>query len=64
VQAGTAVSTRVRQGAGNSVNLIRYPDNRLPRQCLLERWDCAEPELGFQCFSAHTLACGMDSDRV
>jgi len=64
VQAGTAVSTRVRQGTGNSVNLIRYPDNQLPRQCLLERWDCAEPELGFQCFSTHTLTCGMDSDRV
>jgi len=64
VQAGTAVSTRVRQGTGNSVNLIRYPDCQQPRHCILERWDCDEPEMGFQCFSTHTLACGIVKDRM
>jgi 3',5'-cyclic AMP phosphodiesterase CpdA len=39
VQAGTAVSSRVRRGAPNSVNVIRY-DAAL-RQCRVERWDCS-----------------------
>ncbi|WP_225785285.1 metallophosphoesterase [Xenophilus sp. Marseille-Q4582] len=42
VQAGTAVSSRVRAGAPNSVNLIRGPfvDARSgERHCELERWD-------------------------
>ena len=38
VQAGTSVSTRIRPGAPNSVNVIRY----LPasQRCSVERWDC------------------------
>ncbi len=39
VQAGTAVSTRVRHDAPNSVNVLRY-DAAL-RHCRVERWDCA-----------------------
>lgn len=41
VQAGTAVSSRVRAGAPNSVNLIRGPviDVDGARSCTLERWD-------------------------
>ena len=35
VQAGTAVSRRVRHGRANSVNLIRHGDHR----CAVERWD-------------------------
>jgi 3',5'-cyclic AMP phosphodiesterase CpdA len=38
VQAGTAVSRRVREGIPNSVNIIRYPDTGLA-QCCVERWD-------------------------
>jgi len=38
VQAGTAVSSRVRRGAPNSVNVIRY--DALQRRCRVERWDC------------------------
>lgn len=64
VQAGTAVSKRVRQEAANSVNLIRYSDSQQPRHCVLERWDCTVPAIGFQCFSTHTLICGMMNDRV
>jgi len=40
VQAGTAVSSRLRHGANNSVNLIRYADGQRPAwQCSIERWD-------------------------
>ncbi len=43
VQAGTAVSARVRHEAGNSVNLIRWVDGCVPRRCVVERWDYAVP---------------------
>ena len=39
VQAGTAVSSRVRRGAPNSVNVIRY--EATARRCRIERWDCS-----------------------
>jgi 3',5'-cyclic AMP phosphodiesterase CpdA len=39
VQAGTALSTRVRQGIPNSVNLVRYDAANLNPHCQLERWD-------------------------
>ena len=40
VQAGTAVSSRLRHGANNSVNLIRYGDGqRAFHTCTVERWD-------------------------
>ena len=42
VQAGTAVSTRVRHGTCNSVNLLEWsPQPGARRQCLVERWDYA-----------------------
>ena len=37
VQAGTAVSSRTRHEAGNSVNLLRRDPGGV---CVLERWDC------------------------
>jgi 3',5'-cyclic AMP phosphodiesterase CpdA len=39
VSAGTAVSTRVREGQPNSVNLIRYDPQRMPRVCVVDRLD-------------------------
>jgi 3',5'-cyclic AMP phosphodiesterase CpdA len=39
VQAGTALSSRVRQEAPNSVNLLCYDAGSLPLQCQLQRWD-------------------------
>ena len=40
VQAGTAVSSRLRYGVSNSVNLIRYADGQRPAwTCSIERWD-------------------------
>ena len=38
VQAGTAVSSRVRQGAANSVNLIHI-DAAASERAVVERWD-------------------------
>jgi 3',5'-cyclic AMP phosphodiesterase CpdA len=54
VQAGTAVSTRVRRGAPNSVNLIRCAD-RLSRHCVVERWDCTADAARFRIATTHTL---------
>ena len=39
VQAGTAVSSRLREGTANSVNLIRCAGTRSPRACTVEQWD-------------------------
>lgn len=47
VQAGTAVSARVRHEAGNSVNLIRCVAGSAPRRCVVERWDFQAPTQRF-----------------
>ncbi len=39
VQAGTALSSRVRPDAGNSVNVLRYGEASNLRNCSVERWD-------------------------
>ncbi len=43
VQAGTAISRRVRQGVPNSVNLVRWAGGR----CAIERWDFGEGQRAF-----------------
>ena len=49
IQAGTAVSSRIRHEAGNSVNLIRYPGLQLQRRCaVVERWDYLDAQQSFQ----------------
>ncbi len=40
VQAGTALSSRVRGKVPNSVNVIRHDAAARPRECTVERWDC------------------------
>ena len=40
VQAGTAVSSRVRDGQPNSVNLLRWGRDAPAGRCVIERWDC------------------------
>lgn len=42
VQAGTAVSTRVRPGVPNSVNLLRWGQVSTPGRCQIEQWDYAD----------------------
>ena len=39
VQAGTAVSSRIRKEAPNSVNLVDYRPQEQPGACRVERWD-------------------------
>lgn len=39
VQAGTAVSSRVRYGVPNSVNLLRWGADSAPGCCRIEQWD-------------------------
>jgi hypothetical protein len=47
VQAGTAVSARVRAGVPNSVNLLRWDGSVGPGPCSIEQWDYAA---GSRCF--------------
>jgi len=55
VQAGTAVSSRVRHGAPNSVNVIRYTPAERPRHCLVERWDHDAPAQRFTLVDQTTI---------
>lgn len=41
VQAGTAVSSRVRDAVPNSVNLLRWGRDAPAGRCVIERWDYA-----------------------
>ena len=72
VQAGTAVSTRVRADAGNSVNVIRTgaaagdaawacaadSAKLAPRRCTVERWDHNAAMQGFERVAVHRLEGG------
>lgn len=58
VQAGTALSTRVRQGIPNSVNLLRYEGAGKPVLCQLERWDYQAGTGQFACVQSSVLPTG------
>ena len=47
VQAGTAVSSRVRKGAPNSVNMLRWGVHSSPRCCRIEQWDFSQGDQAF-----------------
>ena len=47
VQAGTAVSTRVRERVPNSVNLLRWVADSPQGCCLIEQWDFSAAEQAF-----------------
>ena len=47
VQAGTSVSSRVRQGAPNSVNLLRWGQGAPPGCCQIEQWDFSATDQAF-----------------
>ena len=61
VQAGTAVSTRLRSGQPNSVNLVRQAaddgsEASFPgRRCTVERWDCPTGDDRFAWAASHDL---------
>ncbi len=52
VQAGTAVSSRVRGAIPNSVNVLRFARTS-PKRCVVERWDYRAPS--FRLHQSHTL---------
>lgn len=57
VQAGTALSARIRHEAGNSINLIRYGDLAALSYCIIERWDYDGKSQAFMLVSAKELDC-------
>lgn len=48
MQAGTAVSSRVREGVPNSVNLLRWGADATPGCCRIERWDYLADDKSFR----------------
>ena len=56
IQAGTAISHRIRGGTGNSINIIRLPEDfAAQRRCVVERWDYGEPKQVFVRQRSETL---------
>ncbi|MES2786939.1 MAG: metallophosphoesterase [Pseudomonadota bacterium] len=47
VQAGTSVSSRVREGIPNSVNLLRWGGYSEPQLCRIEQWDYSAVKQAF-----------------
>ena len=65
VQAGTAVSRRIRHEAGNSINLIRYDGPRSNRRdAVVERWDYLDSQQCFRPVDIKELHCETFSDVV
>ena len=57
VQAGTAVSCRVRGGVPNSVNVVRcLAGTSANRRCAVERWDYSEATARFGLVELHELS--------
>ncbi|WP_029891413.1 metallophosphoesterase family protein [Polycyclovorans algicola] len=67
VQAGTAVSSRIRQEAPNSVNVLQYDARQRPSQCEVTRWDyAAGVDEGFKPVESTTITldrAGLPSTR-
>lgn len=61
VQAGTAVSDRVRSHVPNSVNVIHYHEQAGARDCRVDRWDYVEESANFARVQQTTL---MRSDTT
>jgi 3',5'-cyclic AMP phosphodiesterase CpdA len=59
VQAGTAVSSRVRAGVPNSVNLLRWGADSAPGCCQIEQWDFSAAECAF----VRAMVSEVRSDR-
>jgi predicted phosphodiesterase len=49
VQAGTCVSRRVRAGAANSVNVLRWGGVTVPGSCIIEQWGYTTATQSFVC---------------
>jgi len=55
LQAGTAVSSRLRMGVPNSVNMLRWGADLPPLQCLIEQWDFSSAEALFARVAVHQV---------
>ncbi len=60
VQAGTAISHRVRPNTANSINVLRVQATKsiadlVQRHCEVERWDFDERTQSFEAISVHSL---------
>ena len=65
VQAGTAVSARIRHEAGNSVNVVRYDARHLvPRRASIERWDYRDSSGAFELERAHHLELAAEREPI
>ena len=64
VQAGTALSDRIREDAPNSVNLIRYVARAQPMICTVERWDCLLSDPEFRLVESHRLGLDRGSNEA
>lgn len=58
-QAGTAVSSRIRAGAPNSVNVLRCAGDASARRCVIERWDHREDAGVFELRERHEFESGI-----
>lgn len=63
VQAGTAVSRRLRHATCNSVNLIRVAASHAPRRCRIERWDYVIGARRFELAAEHNLVLAESDGR-
>ena len=63
VQAGTAVSSRVRAGHPNSVNVVRREPTDGARACRIERWDYTRAGKAFSCAEVFRLPLASEAAR-
>jgi 3',5'-cyclic AMP phosphodiesterase CpdA len=62
VQAGTAVSRRLRNGIDNSINVVRTGDATRGRACTVERWDYAADRGEFAAVAVDRLRFDAGAD--
>jgi 3',5'-cyclic AMP phosphodiesterase CpdA len=63
VQAGTAVSSRVRREAPNSVNVLEFETDADRLRCDVERWDYQKEKSGGGFALVHTTALALQRDQ-
>jgi len=59
IQAGTAVSARIRHDSNNSINLIRHAFDGKQRHCVVERWDYDEACDDFMMVQSEEMQAGF-----